>query len=347
MRIKFLGVGCADAIRITFRGLDNVTHNIFIDGGPERNTTYNVLRHEIEEIISSGETIDMWIITHIDDDHIGGLLKYIQDNELIGKLDLHETIFWYNCHPNRDYTIHTNPTSYLSLHQGIKLRDFLDKNALLREKITAEQPAYHIDDLKITILSPSAKSYAAFIDKWTTGEIPAKKYQNWLSSARNDYKRFINEFDTESFEPDTSVWNRSSIAILIELGDSKILLSGDSCSDILFDQLIKKGYSANNKLHLDLMQLPHHGSKSNTSKQLLEILSCQNYVISADGINRHNLPHKETLARIYALDKFQKNNIYFTHNNTVLSSILKIETSAIQDSLSMQFPTTEPLQFEI
>ena len=76
-QIKLLNVGCADAIVIKFKGEDDRIHNIIIDGGPENAQLYQqTLQKEIRDILNLEEKIDIWVITHIDNDHIGGLLCF-------------------------------------------------------------------------------------------------------------------------------------------------------------------------------------------------------------------------------------------------------------------------------
>ena len=103
LTIKFLSVGCGDGFSIRFRGDDHLFYNILIDGGVEKGNIYlETLRREIEEIMHRGECIDLWIITHIDDDHIGGILRFIKDKTLAQNVDLSKTSFWYN-YSNYDY----------------------------------------------------------------------------------------------------------------------------------------------------------------------------------------------------------------------------------------------------
>lgn len=94
LTIKFLSVGCGDGFSIRFRGDDHLFHNILVDGGVEKGDIYiETLRREIEEIINRGEYIDLWVISHIDDDHIGGILRFIKDSALIQKVDLSKLPF--------------------------------------------------------------------------------------------------------------------------------------------------------------------------------------------------------------------------------------------------------------
>ncbi len=52
--------------------------NILIDGGvPE---TFEILESYLNAMNDAGECIDLLIVTHIDNDHIGGILKFISEN---------------------------------------------------------------------------------------------------------------------------------------------------------------------------------------------------------------------------------------------------------------------------
>jgi hypothetical protein len=55
--------------------------------------------------------------------------------------------------------------------------------------------------------------------------------------------------------------------------------------------------AAGGRLRLDLMQVPHHGSRGNLSKELLELVDCQRFLMSTDG-SSFGHPHDETIARV-------------------------------------------------
>lgn len=89
-----------------------------------------------------------------------------------------------------------------------------------------------------------------------------------------------------------------------------MLFLGDAHPSIIVSSLRELGYSGDNKLQIDLMKVSHHGSKANTSDELLDLIECKCFIISTDG-SRHGLPNKETIARIVAKQSDCK--IYFNN----------------------------------
>ncbi len=107
----------------------------------------------------------------------------------------------------------------------------------------------------------------------------------------------IEELITNPFKEDTSPTNLSSISILIDYKDKKILLLGDSVPSDIVVSLVDLGYSKDTKLNLDILKVSHHGSKHNTSTELLEMIDCKKFLISTNG-KKYQHPDKECLARI-------------------------------------------------
>ena len=64
--------GKGECIRIHF----GAGKNLFVDAGTRRFGTR--FRQICEEIISSGETLDLLVLTHSDDDHIGGITSLLR-----------------------------------------------------------------------------------------------------------------------------------------------------------------------------------------------------------------------------------------------------------------------------
>ena len=94
LKIRPLKAFHGDSLLLSFEN-EGATRNILIDGGTGK--TYSqkpkVLKTEIEQIKDKGENIDLMVITHIDDDHIGGIVRMFKKKEgiaigLIRKLAL-------------------------------------------------------------------------------------------------------------------------------------------------------------------------------------------------------------------------------------------------------------------
>ena len=62
---------------------------------------------------------------------------------------------------------------------------------------------------------------------------------------------------------DKSVFNLSSIVVLADSGGRRMLLTGDARGDHVLDGIEAAGLFKDDRLHVDLLKLPHHGSDRN------------------------------------------------------------------------------------
>jgi beta-lactamase superfamily II metal-dependent hydrolase len=336
MKITFIDAGCGDAIHIRFKDSDELFRNIIIDGGTEKGTVYNDgLRKTLEEIADSPEEcVDLWILSHIDDDHIGGVLRLIKDEELLKKVDLSKTKFWYN-YSTWDYDTGIRLTNKKSTRQGITLRDYLITNSVLNESITTELGTIDLWGAKATILSPQKKNFDEIVEKWKNEE---RRMRTVAASSKkvagkNDYETLINDFDTSVEHKSHSEENASSIAFLFEYGDFSILFTADSEPEALIAGL--KKINDGNPVRLNYMQLPHHGSKYNIRNEILELVNCSDYIISADGFNKSNLPNKETLVKVLNVSKNKGIQFHITQKNRLTENIFAADRGV---DIELQFP---------
>lgn len=325
MKVRFLNVGCGDCIHIFFTDIEGQKRNILIDGGVEGGDIYdNTLRKVIESIVENGEVIDLWIITHIDDDHIGGILRLLKDGELFDKVDLSKTQFWYN-YSNWDYDTGIRGNNLKSVKQGGRLRDFLIKNSLVNQSITNQYEIINLWGAKITILSPNQKAFSKLSAKWKKEEIKIreKRALSLKMASHNDYNIKIDDFDIEHEQEDNSIENGSSIAFQLEYNGEKILLTADSHPNKIADairEIWKEG-----KISLKYMQIPHHGSKFNTSKKLLDLIDCREFIISGDAYNKHNLPNKETMVKYIKAFPYDDIKFHITAKNPLTERIFEVD----------------------
>lgn len=94
--------------------------------------------------------------------------------------------------------------------------------------------------------------------------------------------------------PDTSPFNLSSIVCLVKSNGKTILLTGDGRDDDIMEGLKNNNLlDANGKCKVDILKIPHHGSDRNSSVKLYQTIIARHYVISANG--KHDNPDKAML----------------------------------------------------
>lgn len=311
MEIKFLKAFNGDSFWVSF--LENETpRNIIIDGGIG-DTYKNIsnvkgdLHKVIEKIREDRQFIDLLVLTHFDDDHIGGILRWLNKDKKAS--DLIKKV-WFNSgkeiakkfesDENKDLNIeivdgeddfHTSPK------QGIKFEKYLRDNNLWEGKIIEQGSEQNLFGLKFKILSPNNQKLDNLL------KLYEKQKDYFTSGDEYDFQTPLKDFIDEEnqpdfkFEEDKSIANGSSIAFIMECEDKSYLFLADAHPSVIIEGLAKFGYNKDNLLNVLFMKVSHHGSKYNTSKELLEIVKTDNYLISSNA-TKHGLPNKRTIARI-------------------------------------------------
>lgn len=300
IEIRFLSVGTADAIVIKITEGQKVT-NLLIDSGTK--ATYQVLKRELKIISASGQTVYSWIITHWDGDHIGGIMEFLRDNEFKGN-SLVENI-WFNANyevPKRLGQEWRN----VSAKQAESLRDFIERTRGLKTfEITTESEAIKFSKGEIIFLSPTKSNLIEAFKKLS----PFKS----IGSKEGSNDKRVEEILNQRFVPDRSPVNRSSIAFWLKFDGRQFMFLADASPIDIIPELRRLGVSEDCPLELDLLQVAHHGSKKNTSDELLSLCRTKDYVVSGDGKSSSKLPDKETLVRIISHPKRNYNEVITIH----------------------------------
>lgn len=113
--------------------------------------------------------------------------------------------------------------------------------------------------------------------------------------------------------------NSQSIIILAECEGKKLLLPGDSTPKKLCDALQSYNKTNGTPLELDFMKLPHHGSTRNVTKNILNEVTCSNFIISTKKNNKYYFPNKETIAKLirYRDSADKAINVYFNYQESL------------------------------
>jgi beta-lactamase superfamily II metal-dependent hydrolase len=311
MQIKFLQAFNGDSIWISF--LENETpRNIIIDGGVG-DTYQDSLRREgelyavIKLIREKNQNIDLLVLTHFDDDHIAGILRWLNNDKEAAKLIKG---VWFNSGREiaKELAIEENENLHIEIKvdtddfhtspkQGIRFEDYLLKNKLWDGGVIKQGDEFNIWGLKLRILSPNMENLKELLGLYE------KEKDYFTSGGEFDFATTLKDFVEEESQPefkfkeDKSVSNGSSIAFIMENKDKQFLFLGDAYPSIVIEGLNKFGYNKDNPLNAELMKVSHHGSMYNTNKELLETVNVDNYLISSNG-TKHGLPNKRTIARI-------------------------------------------------
>ncbi|OKA24032.1 MBL fold metallo-hydrolase [Pseudomonas versuta] len=309
IRVRVLQANHGDCILVTHDGPEGA-FNLLIDGGNASTFKYGPqgrmkgeLCKVLDELKAQGQQLDLVILTHIDDDHIGGLLRAFKAP---GYLDQMVKSIWFNSSrlitkhfdvpeiPENDiYVNDASPDT--SVRQGKEFEKLLDEIGCERAPIIMAGQTIVKGPFTLNILSPNQKQLRKLLRVW-----PEEKASPDTSANDTDYSLTLEEFWAgDIFESDTSVANGSSIAFLLQADKHAMLFLGDAHDSTVVDSLSRLGYSEQKKLKLDLLKVSHHGSEYNTSSKFLGMVCSDRYIISTNG-SKHGLPNKRTVARILA-----------------------------------------------
>ena len=271
-----------------------LTHRILIDGG--RAQTYSLIKPMLEKI----GMLDLLVVTHVDQDHILGVLAMLEDLQRPVQFG----DIWFNGYDQlRDAEIET-----FGARDGEKLTAaLLEQNlpwnkAFSGRAVRCDRQAISIGGASLTLLSPDRDQLAALVPVWEKecskeGLMPDQD----AKEPPDDYEQFgpinVDKLADEKFTSDNSKTNPTSIGFLFEYDGARIVFTGDGDDFRLRSSLQPLADAAGGRLRIDALKVPHHGSRANLSKETLAILECATYIISTDG-SRHQHPDDVTMARI-------------------------------------------------
>ena len=171
MIIKFLEAENGDAISIRFSDEKGKPRNILIDGG--RETTYfdrvrrnGPLKKVIDNIKKKEEYIDLLILSHIDNDHIEGFLKWFEQDNTASEY-INEV--WFNSgeeiakilkkpkNKDLDFFLADGTNVFTGVDEGIEFQEFLKKHNLDRDGIIKKGIKWQGFGVAIEVLTPTQK----------------------------------------------------------------------------------------------------------------------------------------------------------------------------------------------
>jgi hypothetical protein len=324
---------------------------VVIDGGPKDNYSH-WLKPRLDTLkaapaFNAGHPfgVDLLMVTHIDDDHIHGVIDLLADAEAAWPIRQ----AWFNSFSDVKAAtrnaahaaglddaqsaivtgIPNDPHSGVtmaSVGQGRTLRDELDERGIpmnggAPNLFTGGAPIVYTStdgSLTMRLLAPNKAALDRLQARWTSTPVKAAALDN-------------------------AVENLSSLVVLAVCQGKSILLTGDARGDRILEGLQSANLTpASGPLVVDIFKLPHHGSVRNCIPDMFAAIHARHYVISANGKNSN--PDTEALCNLarsrQPADDFQ---IHLTNNpsgpdlplwNATDKTVMKAQI----DAALVQFP---------
>jgi hypothetical protein len=279
------------------------------------------LADRLRALPESEREFELLVVTHIDVDHIGGVISCLVDPATRVD-DVRFKDVWFNGLGHLDGRRIPLPGLVTELEafgarQGQEFSDWLStqpwnahfgRGPVVREGLPV--PITLCGGLRLTVLSPTLTRLAALKRSWEEDvEIAlTQQSKDQLAEAPPGLEQWgpteppsiedaidLAALADERFKPDRKAPNGSSIVLLVEWCGRRLLLTGDAFASDLVDGL--SALEEPGPVRVDLLKLPHHGSRNNLSKELVAAVECPEWVVSSDGSQfRH--PDPQALARI-------------------------------------------------
>ena len=277
-----------ESILITIDENQPSQHIILLDGG----CSHPFLDAEQPEI----NTI---IVTHIDHDHINGIIELLEENQQTTQIS---RILFNEPKSSNLFKIMNNSTQ-TSISQGNKLQEIIDKTGQIAEHQNdvcfEENNIIEINESTyLQILTPTREVLDTLHNKWNKDAYEQTEDTSTSSTIQSNLKdKSIKDLANVNFEKDNSLSNKSSISFILHHYNHKFLFLGDAHIDEVNKALKSLGYE-HNPLSIRFVKISHHGSKKNINNEFLKMIRTNKYIICPTYDEDRKHPSKETIAKI-------------------------------------------------
>ena len=313
LSVVLLPAGQGDSVLIEY-GDAQAPRRILVDGGPAR--SYRAISERLGKIEPSPRRLDLMVMTHVDADHIEGVIKLVNDADLA--IEISEV--WFNGYRQLP------PDDTLGPAQGEILSALLEErriplnvafsSAAVQRQRGMQLPRVELPGgLTLTVLAPDDGALRTLRRLWdkecrAAGIAPGSTRDalELLAASKrlSPDDSYLDRLDVDALaaqretEEDGSVANASSIVLLAEVGGRSVLLAGDSTPQVLTAGLERLLAERNIPvLDVDAFKLPHHGSRYNVTRELMQLVRSPIYLVSTDS-KYFKHPDPAAIARVIA-----------------------------------------------
>jgi hypothetical protein len=244
-RIHLLPAEYGDSIVVEY-GDERRPKRILIDAGTGTNESYAAVRTRIKEISKQDGLFELLVVTHIDLDHIGGVLPLLDEAKALG-ITFKE--IWFNAYEHL--------TDLLGPKQGEQLSSRIVTgkypwnlkfgNGAVVVPDGGPLPFVDVDGMKITLLSPKRAQLEKLEKVWrevieAAGLVPgvgATMAPEEIDDLLGEEAIDVADLARSRFKGDTAEANGSSIAFVAEHDGKSALFGADAFPGLLAESLAR------------------------------------------------------------------------------------------------------------
>ncbi len=312
-RIEMLPARQGDCLWIEY-GAPGDVHRVLIDGGPEG--TFERIRARIEVLPPAERRFDLVVVSHVDRDHIAGILPLLQARGLGVTVDDIWYNGWQHLAPGARGPVQGEMLSAVIQDQDLPWNRAFDGEAVVLAgddgdaPVTRELPG----GMRLTLLSPDRRALERLAPEWgrtvrKEGLEPgvAAEALELLEERpelqappdlRGDARDVVAALAAEPFHEDSSRANGSSIAFLAEFDGTRCLFGADAHPAVVARSVrqLVAGQDTD-RLTVDAFKLAHHGGEHNLSPELVTLVPATRYLVSTNG-SYYGHPNGPSIARV-------------------------------------------------
>lgn len=318
LAIEMLGAGNGDALVIEY-GQGTDIRRVLVDCGTAN--SWETVQARLTEL--PNKAFEALVVTHVDEDHIGGALQLLDDFHLSQRI----YNIWFNgfVHCKRGGSV-LGPVDGERLTLRIREGEFKwNDPKLFPDQVSddvggpavvptrGELPRIELPGGAVVhLLSPTGAKLKRMAKTWEDVVLAAGLVagEGTPLEARTPpaFRKVVEplpdvltpEVLEELGAPtrsDGAAANGSSIAFIVEYNGQRALLGADAHPGVLLRSLNRfKKSTGESRVRFDLVKLPHHASKSNVTTRLIEAIDAERYLVSTNGDNFGH-PDHAALAR--------------------------------------------------
>lgn len=296
--------------------------------------TGKALRDRVLALKPDDRRFELLVVTHVDEDHIGGALSALVDGAPIDGFEFDDA--WFNGWPHiRPVPKPSEYEAFSPVHGEQFTRWIVRRTwnrafggaAVAMTSGDRMQSTRLADGMTVTVLGPPRERLLAMADVWHAEvaaavrkgrieplpDMPLPVAIEALGRAKPRAPNLNHEIDLQALADqsgalDDGKANGTSIALLIEYRGVRILLGADAYAGDLVGAI--RALSNGARLRLDAFKVPHHGSMGNVTRELVDAVDCRDWLVSTDGTRFYH-PDATAIARLIRYSTVRPCRLHF------------------------------------